>query len=969
MTPTVADLGQRVKSKYPGQYDDMDDADVGRRVKTKFPGSYDDFADKPQTPPIGATAATPGMKGLPTPAPIGQRPDVIRAPGELKESDMPQPAPMVGGPMALAEKAVSGMTRGAGRVTGGLGRVAAAKTGRDVAAGASDVLRGSMETAAPMALPIAVGAAPLATAAGLATGAGVQSGTEAALKHFNVPPEYAELGGDVAGIAAGGFAASKAGSVVQALGRSVHQSFSFGTPEGQMMRAVKPRSNIVKFDQMLKKAMPDMKAAEADIGKPIEGVDDALASTRAAKQNVWSQYEQMAGPARQAGATIDLTPVADAMVRSIPKKMRVENPEGAQSIVDRANVYRKPFSIQDAEELLKDTNAELDSYYAKYPAAQRSALLANPDTAQTVAQAETLRTLIYKALDGEGEGAAPRAIKQRYGALSQVEEELQRRRNVAMRQQPESLSEQIGKWHAAGQVVRGGVRLAQMDPGGLADIGSAIAQRKAATWLKEQQTTDALIRRAFKDYGGQTPDAPPIVPSGPAIRPVAPLPAQSGLNLSTMASEAPNAATATQNATPGNPAAVVVPSRPRAQQSTAGQGQPLPQPRQPSNPVRYGSGTTVNIPNEAGALEARYALRELEDVHTSHDGLTFSQNPNYQLRNDRDYSDPRNAERILRQAAEFNPNYLIADAPTMADGPPAIDMAGNVLGGNSRAMTLQRIYAQNQAKADQYRSLLMAKAGMFGVDPNEVAAMRRPVLVREVTREMSPEDSQRAVTDLNKVGTAQLTSSERAVADSRRVSADTIGLIGSKIAAYGDDGTLSKALDGGAGTEILQALVNDGVVNASERASLINERGQLTSAGKDRISKLMLGRLFRDSGQFEATDPSVRNKLESAVVPMSRIGSPEWDISGPMQEAIDILADAKQHGISNLEDLRRQAGMFQGTEYSPEAFAIARLLQKNPNAIKAAFRQYASDATYAEGGTLLGNAPTPEESFVAAFGR
>jgi len=41
----VAELGQRVKSKYPGQYDDLDDAEVGRRVKSKFPGAYDDFSD------------------------------------------------------------------------------------------------------------------------------------------------------------------------------------------------------------------------------------------------------------------------------------------------------------------------------------------------------------------------------------------------------------------------------------------------------------------------------------------------------------------------------------------------------------------------------------------------------------------------------------------------------------------------------------------------------------------------------------------------------------------------------------------------------------------------------------------------------------------------------------------------------------------------------------------------------------
>jgi hypothetical protein len=45
---SISELGQRVKAKYPGSYDDMDDASVGRAVQAKFPGQYDDFTDGPQ---------------------------------------------------------------------------------------------------------------------------------------------------------------------------------------------------------------------------------------------------------------------------------------------------------------------------------------------------------------------------------------------------------------------------------------------------------------------------------------------------------------------------------------------------------------------------------------------------------------------------------------------------------------------------------------------------------------------------------------------------------------------------------------------------------------------------------------------------------------------------------------------------------------------------------------------------------
>jgi hypothetical protein len=43
--PTIEDLGQKLKAKHPGAYDDLSDADVGRRLQQKYPGAYDDFVD------------------------------------------------------------------------------------------------------------------------------------------------------------------------------------------------------------------------------------------------------------------------------------------------------------------------------------------------------------------------------------------------------------------------------------------------------------------------------------------------------------------------------------------------------------------------------------------------------------------------------------------------------------------------------------------------------------------------------------------------------------------------------------------------------------------------------------------------------------------------------------------------------------------------------------------------------------
>ena len=44
----IRELGKKIKAKYPGAYDDLDDAELGNKAKAKFPGAYDDFTDAPE---------------------------------------------------------------------------------------------------------------------------------------------------------------------------------------------------------------------------------------------------------------------------------------------------------------------------------------------------------------------------------------------------------------------------------------------------------------------------------------------------------------------------------------------------------------------------------------------------------------------------------------------------------------------------------------------------------------------------------------------------------------------------------------------------------------------------------------------------------------------------------------------------------------------------------------------------------
>jgi hypothetical protein len=310
------------------------------------------------------------------------------------------------------------------------------------------------------------------------------------------------------------------GAVAEAVRRSAPVS-----PHAMLTQALKPTATNTGFMRALAKAVPEIKASEQAIGKPIENLSDFQAAIGDAKKRLWGMYQQMAGPRAKVG--VDLSPVANAMVQSIPSRVKLQDPAAAAAIARKADAYRRMFTIDEAETFLREANADLDSFYKKYPAAQRKAMDSDPEVAHLVKEGQALRSAIYSVLDSPGEGAAAAEVKRRYGALLNLENETFRRANVAARQQPESLNEQISTARAAGEIARGAWKTINGNPMGLADIAAGYAGRDAARFMKAQQTTDALIRRAMsavKDMPTpiNIPPAPRIaglLGSGPIITP------------------------------------------------------------------------------------------------------------------------------------------------------------------------------------------------------------------------------------------------------------------------------------------------------------------------------------------------------------------------------------------------------------------------------------------------------------------
>jgi hypothetical protein len=285
------------------------------------------------------------------------------------------------------------------------------------------------------------------------------------------------------------------------------KNFVDGPPEDLMTRAVKPNKNNVGWTKAVTEALPaNLKPAEAEFGRPVQNIDDALEVTAIAKKNAWKQYQAHQAPGVAMGATIDGNSIADAMVSSIDKRTALQNPGLVEKVKATADTYRRPMSFDEAEDFLQSANKDLNSYYAKNKVGRQVALN-DPEMASTVAEAETLRQQLYQRMnETSGPGAAE--LKRQYGNLLNVERELSGRKLVSDRQQPQSLNEQVSSALGAARIVKGALT------GNIPEALSGAAQTQVGNWLKERYSTDALISRAF----AKTQAAPTTFPVAPQPR-------------------------------------------------------------------------------------------------------------------------------------------------------------------------------------------------------------------------------------------------------------------------------------------------------------------------------------------------------------------------------------------------------------------------------------------------------------------
>ena len=344
---------------------------------------------------------------------------------------------------------------------------------------------------------------------------------------------------------------------------------------------------------------------------------------------------------------------------------------------------------------------------------------------------------------------------------------------------------------------------------------------------------------------------------------------------------------------------------------------------------RMQAGKALRFGTESGAqLAGHWALVEADQLMTSHDeGLR--QNPAYpQQLQPRERSRAASEAQIARMAQRLQPERL-AHSADAATGAPIVGADGLVESGNARSIAIKRVYAGQGPQAAAYKDFLQAHAAEFGLTPEQVAGMQKPVLVR--VRD-TPVNRAEFARQANAPTVAMMSPAEQARADAARM--DSMDGL-----EPDESGDFSGAASRGFVRRFMARLP------VSEQAAMVDADGRLSSAGYARVRNAVLAKAWGTGEQGGDALARMTESLDDNTRSISRalmMAAPETarmreaiaagarhdaDIAGDVAAAAQEISRLREAGQS-VQQALAQTDAF-GDKHTPEARALMQFMAGN----------------------------------------
>lgn len=392
----------------------------------------------------------------------------------------------------------------------------------------------------------------------------------------------------------------------------------------------------------------------------------------------------------------------------------------------------------------------------------------------------------------------------------------------------------------------------------------------------------------------------------------------------------------------------------------------------------HGNHTVVFFADKSGQPRdhaAKWRVVEADDIHASHlPSSGFKKNANYpEGVQERVYhSDKAEQNKVLGNADRFRGEIVHNTNPDAVNGAPVITEDGVVLGGNSRTMTMQHLY--NTGRGDKVKNHLLQEAHQFGLDKREIAAMKRPILVREISGvradSSSKDELKTLVRQANESFTQGMDPRADQVARALKLSDDAVVSLASNLGA---DETVADFLskNNPASRAFIEELRQAGAIDRRNESQYLRRDGSLNEDGRNYVSRLFVGKLVPDPQLLGDIPASTMNALaRSAPYILGAKGAgKEYDLTGDIRSALHAMVEMDIHGSKDIgEHLRQHTINVDGKSIvgeldvakNPRARQMLDVLQgRGPAQLAKVFREFNRRAHESpEGqGSLFGGGP------------
>lgn len=298
--------------------------------------------------------------------------------------------------------------------------------------------------------------------------------------------------------------------------------------------------------------------------------------------------------------------------------------------------------------------------------------------------------------------------------------------------------------------------------------------------------------------------------------------------------------------------------------------------QQPLQAVQ-GKETEVEFSNEVRP-KGYYAVIDASQLQPSH--IQGNRNPMHFL--DEAQPKERNDNASIMSAQKIAGNIrpaTITTGETAYVGTPTVNARGEVIQGNSRSDALKLMYGNHKNQGQIYKQYLIDNAEQFGLNPEDVANMENPVLVRmlDVSDEQAITLGQYVAQDTESGGVERIKpkNAVKKMGDDMRTFASIL------LDSADEDLSFAELLDSN-GVKVLKWMNQKGYITDTQYSSAFDSRGNLTGDIKNDLRGIMYQSIFQGgSTRLEEMFNALPAKAQKAI-----LATAHRDFSSPSSESM-----------------------------------------------------------------------------------